>query len=252
MSTQSWAGVRERLLRVASVEAEDGQSVTGQSIAGQSTSEQAGSEQAGSDTASPGVLPSAAECVAPPLTADEVAHLEAFLGIALPEDYRSFLCEVSAGGYGPSLEFFTVEKVDEDDWVWEGDGGEMTLVESLAAPFDPTLSQEASSFLESEQPWEEGREDELDEWYEQHDDYVWDEQRTAGAIFIAHAGCALRYLLVVSGPHRGQVWYDGRVDDPHQVEPVRDDSGAPLSFYRWFMTWLEGQEKNGGPASDNR
>lgn len=222
MSMHSWVGVRERLLRIASAKAADGQSVTGQSV-----SEPFTSEQTGSDTSSPDILSCAAGCVAPPLTADEVASLDAFLGISLPEDYRSFLCEVSAGGFGPSLEFFTVEKVNDDEWLWQGDGAEMTVVESLGSPFDPVLSPEASAFLESEQPWEEGRENELDEWYEQHDEYVWDEQRTAGAIFIAHTGCALHHLLVVSGPHRGQVWYDGRVDDPHRVEPVCDDSGAP-------------------------
>lgn len=175
MSAQSWAGVRERLLRVASAEAAAEQSATGQSV-----SEPFTSEQTGSNTPSPDILSRAEERVAPPLTADEVANLDTFLGISLPEDYRSFLCEVSAGGFGPSLEFFTVEKANDDKWVWEGDGGELTVMESLDSPFDPVLSPEASAFLESEQPWEEGREDELDEWYEQHDEYVWDEQRTAG------------------------------------------------------------------------
>lgn len=79
MSAQSWAGVRERLLRVGAAEAADGQSVTGQSV-----SELFTSKQTGSDTPSPDILSCAAECVAPPSTADEAAHLNAFLGISLP------------------------------------------------------------------------------------------------------------------------------------------------------------------------
>lgn len=175
MSAQSWAGVRERLLRVGAAEAADGQSVTGQSV-----SELFTSKQTGSDTPSPDILSCAEERVAPPSRANEAASLGSFLGISLPEDYRSFLSEVSASGFGPSLEFFTVKKVNDDEWVWEEDGGEMTVVDSLDFPFGLVLSPEASAFLETDQPWEEGREDELDEWYEQHDEYVWDKQRTAG------------------------------------------------------------------------
>ncbi|GGQ42291.1 hypothetical protein GCM10010215_77270 [Streptomyces virginiae] len=32
----------------------------------------------------------------------------------------------------------------------------------------------------------------------------------AGAVYIQEDGCGFSTLLVVTGPHRGQMWFDGR------------------------------------------
>jgi hypothetical protein len=69
----------------------------------------------------------------PALTTDELADLEAYLGVALPEEYRSFLTEV--GGAGPTYGVFPVRREPAGTWRWHGDGADLTSVPLLATPF---------------------------------------------------------------------------------------------------------------------
>ncbi|MGW3917117.1 SMI1/KNR4 family protein, partial [Streptomyces sp. NPDC005070] len=48
----------------------------------------------------------------PVLTPAEIAEVEAQYGVALPEDYRTFLAEVGAGGPGPALELTSLRRID--------------------------------------------------------------------------------------------------------------------------------------------
>lgn len=52
-----------------------------------------------------------------------------------------------------------------------------------------------------------------------------------GALCLAHAGCGVMWLLVVAGPHRGEVWVDARSSDSrvHRCAP---------SFTAWYRSWL--------------
>ncbi|WP_433401245.1 SMI1/KNR4 family protein [Streptomyces sp. CA-146814] len=45
-----------------------------------------------------------------PLTDDGLAELEAQVGVRLPDDYRSFLTRVGAGGAGPAYGLFPVRR----------------------------------------------------------------------------------------------------------------------------------------------
>lgn len=48
----------------------------------------------------------------------------------------------------------------------------------------------------------------LDEYHSYFGNY-W----TQGAIVICHYGCGAYFLLIVSGPERGQIWFDDRASD---------------------------------------
>ncbi|MFD9823291.1 SMI1/KNR4 family protein [Streptomyces violascens] len=154
-----------------------------------------------------------------PLVEDELAELEAQIGVMLPSEYRSFLTEVGAGGAGPSYGLFPVRRV-QGRWCWEGDGADMADLSLLANPFpkqgpDPALLDA----LLAERPEEEDFEDiedfdtAIEEWDEQWGLLMFAPERTAGAIVICHQGCAQREWLVISGSHRGTIWTDRRVDD---------------------------------------
>ncbi len=49
---------------------------------------------------------------------------------------------------------------------------------------------------------------------------------------ICHFGCGVYFLLVVSGPERGNIWIDDRASD-YGITPWGGD------FFTWYDTWLE-------------
>ncbi|MEU2061157.1 SMI1/KNR4 family protein [Streptomyces sp. NPDC013455] len=183
-----------------------------------------------------------------PLSAEELAELETQTGARLPEDYRTFLTRVGAGGAGPAHGLFPVRRV-RGRWRWEGDGADMAGLSLLARPFpERGPDPETVAALLAERPEEEDF-DEIEEF----DDAIeaWDErwgavmfapERTAGAIVVCHQGCAQREWLIVSGGHRGTIWSDRRVDDM-DLAPLLDHAGRPVTFTRWYLDWLEKAER---------
>jgi hypothetical protein len=69
-----------------------------------------------------------------PLTEDGLAELEEQMGVRLPEEYRTFLRHVTAGGAGPAYGLFPVRRV-QGRWRWEGDGADLADLSLLAEPF---------------------------------------------------------------------------------------------------------------------
>ncbi|MFJ9854431.1 SMI1/KNR4 family protein [Streptomyces sp. NPDC101150] len=183
-----------------------------------------------------------------PLTLEKVADLEAQVGVVLPEEYREFLLQVGAGGAGPSYGVFPVRRV-QGRWRWEGDGADLADLSRLAEPFpqqgpDP---EQVSRLLE-ERPEEEDFEEieDFDEaieaWDERWEPVMFSPDRTVGAVVISHIGCAARRWLILSGPERGRIWSDNRVDD-EDLAPLLDERGEPMTFTRWYLAWLDESER---------
>lgn len=182
-----------------------------------------------------------------PLSAAELAELEAQTGARLPEDYREFLTGVGAGGAGPAYGLFPVRPV-EGRWRWEGDGAELADPSMLARPFpDHGPDPESLAALLAQHPEEEAFDaseefdDAIEGWDERWATVMFAPERTAGAIVISHVGCAQRQWLIVSGAHRGTIWSDCRADDT-DLAPLLDDDGRPVTFARWYTAWLEAAE----------
>ncbi|WP_431948033.1 SMI1/KNR4 family protein [Actinacidiphila sp. bgisy167] len=189
-----------------------------------------------------------------PLTRDELAELEAQLGVRLPEEYRSFLLHVGAGGAGPAYGLFPVRRV-QGRWRWEGDGADLADLSRLAEPFpdqgpDPEVLDDLLARRPEEEDFDdiEDFDDAIEVWDEQWEAAMFAPERTAGALVISHVGCALRQWLVVSGSHRGTMWSDCRADDV-DLAPVLDDNAMPVSFADWYTAWLENAERAALPAS---
>lgn len=177
----------------------------------------------------------------PPLTPAELAELEGQFEVELPAEYRSFLLQAGRGGAGPAYGLFPPRRVD-GRWQWEGDGADMTTPDSLVRPFPYT-----EAFNQADDVPEMPEEDDFtsaeeyataeEAWWEQHNAIMYDEAHFVGLLYLCHKGCALRDVLVVTGPARGTMWADGTAEEGG-LEPLLDDDGTPLGFAGWYRRWL--------------
>lgn len=152
-----------------------------------------------------------------PASEQEVAAFENAHSIVLPGDYRQFLLGVGNGAAGPGYGIWP---------LGEGEDGAspQEMLDGLSTPFIHTDAWNNAALLQEERGYP-------DEEY-----YVY--EQIAGALEIATDGCALYHLLVVSGPGRGQIWYDKRTEGKG-IEPVRNSSGQIMHFAEWYMAWLD-------------
>ncbi|HEX5541016.1 MAG TPA: SMI1/KNR4 family protein [Micromonospora sp.] len=182
----------------------------------------------------------------PPLSPEELTELEAQLGVELPEAYRSFLLQVSRGGAGPAYGLFPLRRV-AGRWRWEGDSADLTDLATLAEPF-PYISAFNPAAGLPPQPDEDDFDSEEefnaaeDIWWEEHDRVAHDPAHSAGAIYLCHLGCALREMLVVSGPARGTMWADDTAEGGG-FRPLLNPDGTPAVFADWYRRWLDDAER---------
>ncbi|WFL79023.1 SMI1/KNR4 family protein [Altererythrobacter arenosus] len=156
----------------------------------------------------------------PTASEHQVAAFEQAHGVTLPEDYRKFLIELGNGGAGPGYGIFPLGEGEEEQLPQE-------LLQNLSTDFSLI-----DTWNESRLAVGRGDNDSIPD-----EDY-YSCSVIAGAIEIATDGCALFYLLVVSGPGKGQIWFDKRADG-EGVVPVRDERGAILTFGPWYQRWLD-------------
>ncbi|MFI8826832.1 SMI1/KNR4 family protein [Streptomyces sp. NPDC053431] len=156
------------------------------------------------------------------LTEADVREAESDLGITFPAEYREHLLRHGDGGNA-----FRPLWRSPRGWCWYGDAD--TNYDLLTEPFPHPDTYRAY-------------EDELDEREPPREDAeaweAWDaecgvlqEWKTAGAVHIREGGCGFGTLLVVTGPHRGEMWFDGRATCD-RILPLRL-GGRPVSFADW-------------------
>ncbi|MBO1337941.1 SMI1/KNR4 family protein [Streptomyces sp. VRA16 Mangrove soil] len=178
----------------------------------------------------------------------QVRELEGELGCRLPEAYRSFLLRVGRGGAGPDHGLMTPVR-EEDGWRWRGAGlgypGQPTSAEFAGRPFVAEAVQRDIDALDAAEPREDAFEDDdafreaFAAWDAQYEE-LYDAQE-AGTVFLSEQGCGYTSLLVMTGPHRGEVWEDLRPADCGIV-PTGLDFGA------WYLKWLARTEQQLGLA----
>jgi hypothetical protein len=178
----------------------------------------------------------------PPLSVADVAEIEAYLRVSLPDDYRTFLTDVSAGGAGPFYGIFPARRRADGTWFWDGDGGDLADVARIGEPFPTVRVPEAVlDALDAEKPDEDDYDDLVDfdaaydVWDERLEALLYQPSMTVGAICISHEGCAYRDWLVISGDARGTVWEDPRCIDL-DLKPIG------LTFGDWYYQWLVATE----------
>ncbi|MFD8012592.1 SMI1/KNR4 family protein [Streptomyces sp. NPDC058955] len=183
-----------------------------------------------------------------PLSHAELAELEAQMKVRLPDEFRTFLLHVGAGGAGPAHGLFPVRRV-QGRWRWEGDGADMADLLRLAEPFpeqgpDPEIVDVLLAERPEEEDFDEIEEfdDAIEAWDERWGAVMFAPERTVGAIVICHLGCAQREWLIISGSHRGTIWSDCRVDDA-DLAPLLGRDGKPVTFAQWYLGWLRDAER---------
>jgi hypothetical protein len=172
--------------------------------------------------------------LAPPLSAAQVATWEHDHGVQLPPEYRTFITKLGNGGAGPFYGLFPLG-------LWDGAGGPLE-------PWDDAVGDLRAAFPHREE-WNlpasrleppDSFEDDASEtaWHDALDGGYCARSLLDGAFYLCHHGCALRTVLVVTGPERGTVWLDGRADESG-ILPHTDGNGRHLSFGEWYRGWLE-------------
>lgn len=167
----------------------------------------------------------------PVLTEEQLQAVERRLGTELPEEYRTFLLEVGAGGAGPDYGLFPMNPPAT---------GRCTL------PFRPELTAE----LDEHEYTEPQRADYPDEgafaaahagWTARSNELY--DALTEGTLCIGEQGCAYYSLLVVTGPQRGTVWDDVRAVGEGVVPVKLRGKAGHVSFAEWYLDWLDHAER---------
>ncbi|MEU4119040.1 SMI1/KNR4 family protein [Kitasatospora sp. NPDC028055] len=185
----------------------------------------------------------------PVLTPAEIAEVEAQYGVVLPDEYRTFLAEVGAGGPGPALRLTSLRRIDGKwGWLWDIAGHHWLLDPS--APFVETEDwpdqQMATLRAAGHEPATRDEDDDyLDDYYKvfgDAGDEVWHLERGRGAILISDNGCGMTGWLIIVGPHRGELRDRDCANNP-PYEPYVDAKGNRHTFRTWYLEWLEQRER---------
>lgn len=152
-----------------------------------------------------------------PLTQKALLSYESKNDIELPKSYRTYLLTIANGGHGPyagiktlSLEN-TIQGINKN-WV------------------DP-IAYNAVYQIDWDDPSNQ-RDFEVQPLINKEKELG--ESSGKGCIHIASRGCGLSTILVVSGPNKGEVWYDNTAND--EGFEFKDSD-----FSTWYNEWLEAQ-----------
>ncbi|MGW3915450.1 SMI1/KNR4 family protein [Streptomyces sp. NPDC005070] len=178
------------------------------------------------ELSSPSAGPAAAP---PPLSEAEIRAAEAELGVTFPDQYRAYLLRQNVGG--------AVNRLCRSaaGWGWHGDSS--TNYALLTSDFPhPDSCRAYEDGLDEREPRAQDFPDHdayqaaWEQWDAEYE--VFQERKTSGAVFIQDNGCGFSTLLVVTGPHRGSLWFDGRATCD-RILPLNLD-GRPVSFTDWL------------------
>ena len=150
---------------------------------------------------------------------------EQSFSITLPADYKNFLTQIGNGGSGPYYGLFPLS-----DWNFELDITDNSFLSSAFPHLDK---------WNLERDFDTNKED----YYETEEFQKWEENyfsnnHIKGSMRICHYGCAIYFLLVVTGNNAGQIWVDDRANDSGIYPAISKLTGQQMTFFEWYDEWL--------------
>jgi hypothetical protein len=163
-------------------------------------------------------------------TEQELEAFEREHGVELPVDYRAWLSRIANGGAGPHYGLRALRDAVEERELMpqhhvvarDAEGNELARAGTSPRPVLDRPSQVGRPFP-FEAPWSP-----LDDGFSLPEDT----NPYDGTLVLADQGCGMLSLLVVSGPHRGEVWSDSTASEG-------GFSPEAPSFLDWVEAWLE-------------
>lgn len=132
---------------------------------------------------------------------------------------------IGNGGSGPAYRLFPLT-----DWSYELD---VSSDDFLSADFPYTETWNMAQDFDTEG----------EDYYDTEEFQKWEEEyfsntHITGSMRICHYGCAIYYLLVVTGREAGNIWVDDRANDGGIYPALSKTTKEKLPFIQWYDEWL--------------
>lgn len=161
----------------------------------------------------------------PCLTTETLSNFEKSHSITLPPDYKSFLTEIGNGGSGPAYGLFALL-----DWNYELETEHNNFL-STDFPYTQKWNNKYALYTDDEDYT-------LTEEFQKWEQEYFSNKHITGSLRICHYGCAIYYLLVVTGTEAGNIWVDDRASDGGIYPALSNITGQTLTFINWYDEWL--------------
>mgnify|MGYP001302896578 CR=1 FL=1 len=161
----------------------------------------------------------------PCLPENTLHSFESQFSCTLPNEYRQFLVQIGNGGSGPGYGLFALL-----DWNFELEINDENFLSTDFPHVDKwnitqNVDTDSDEYTETE---------EFQKWEEEY----FSNSHITGSMRISHYGCAIYYLLVVTGKESGNIWVDDRANDYGIYPAVSKSTGKRLTFLEWYAEWL--------------
>ncbi len=159
------------------------------------------------------------------LTEDILLSFKKSFGLILPTDYRNFLTQIGNGGSGPAYGLLPLA-----DWKIELEISDNSFL-STDFPHNDKWNF-LQDFDTDDKDYAET--DAFQKWEEEY----FSNKHITGSMRICHYGCAIYYLLVVTGKEAGYIWVDDRASDYGIYPAISKVTGGRMTFIDWYDEWL--------------
>lgn len=174
--------------------------------------------------------------LADPLPQRDVEAIEHRYDIEIPADYRDFVMFDGNGGAGPGYGLWPLGLWTPDRTLEPWDAGNWN--DQPSEPFPHTSPWNVPRSLSDNVPADDAPWEQHDAHRRLVDDTNWAPGLSNGAVPIAHVGCAIYLLLIVTGCERGYIWIDDRASDNGIYPATTEQHPDRIRFDDLMNDWL--------------